>query len=924
MFIWFLRLRQIQGLPKLLCLLLVLLLQFECIAQIKIFIEPTISKDGVIFSFIHPNQKVLSIKNVKNTVQVSVGEPAIVEISDIDVFNLVAQNLRLSSDKSILTFSLKPSVVAQNIDSSVNKIILMSLEQNSHKKSKLTEKTTKYLVTKKSDNTLMLNGVDKNALSAVFIHHQHLWIVVNRNLEYTSLLKLKDKIFSNFQEIPLKNNHNQSAFKVFRVKLNKQYRTAQVSYKNDNLLISVFKNKAIRNSTLNQILTPELLPNKNGITIAGNFGNAEFIEFKDPDSGTIIKVLASAHQRFCVAESMEILRFKLLRSLIGVAIDIYDDSVELIKNQNQISVVEHDFEHDKIVAKDMDSKVLQSMKEDIRSSNTLLPFVDKALDIINFVQNKDRLLLELATAPTNKAYEARNNLAKFYFKHGLYHESLSVLALNKELHEQEFNGDFVAQFQSAVLETLTGDFENSKLTHQSLLARVNPQYLAEIKLWINYNNFLAGSNSELMGFMRNIDGFVKNYSDDIYWSIAFAEIENALNKGAFDVAEKLFKSLRNPATKFVNSLSYYKADFYQKTGQINLSKQILNDLIKRSDDPFNVTRAVMALVKIQLDNKEINYKQAINMLQSVSFNWRGDTLEYNLLMQLASYYEIEKDYLNLLRTYKYVQGAFYNKLNNFFITSEMVKIFHTIFLNSANKNDDFESVALFYEFKDLIPIGNAGDEIVLAMIKKMIKLDLIDQAIELLEHQVKYRLKDQQRVDSADDLAVLLLLNHSSEKAIQILNESDKDNFKFHEYSKRLILRAKALIDLERYDEAFKCIESDASNDAKILKRECLFQSSKWARYIGEVEPDLLNSGAVLTSEQTQDFLRLAIAYHITGNQKGLELLNTKLQDDSSTLKKAVKLLLSSMQPVNYKDFDLNIDQMRSMLNGYKDQMITK
>src|SRR5690606_20321390 len=163
--------------------------------------------------------------------------------------------------------------------------------------------------------------------------------------------------------------------------------------------------------------------------------------------------------------------------------------------------------------------------------------------------------------------------------------------------------------------------------------------------------------------------------------------------------------------------------------------------------------------------------------------WRGDQLEYEILMQLAGYYKDNNGIMNSLRIYQYIQTAFNNKISNFYITSEMARIFNEVFLPGgvAETMDDFSAVALFYEFKELNPIGEQGDDVILGIAKRLVRLDLLENAEDLLRHQIKYRLQGEKRIANADNLAVVLLMNKKPNEAMLILDDTDRDNFSFNE-----------------------------------------------------------------------------------------------------------------------------------------------
>ncbi|MFX5287198.1 hypothetical protein ABTC87_18615, partial [Acinetobacter baumannii] len=52
-----------------------------------------------------------------------------------------------------------------------------------------------------------------------------------------------------------------------------------------------------------------------------------------------------------------------------------------------------------------------------------------------------------------------------------------------------------------------------------------------------------------------------------------------------------------------------------------------------------------------------------------------------------------------------------------------------------------EALALFYEFRDLTPIGRRGDEMIRRLADRLVVVDLLEQASELLQYQIDHRLE---------------------------------------------------------------------------------------------------------------------------------------------------------------------------------------
>ena len=48
---------------------------------------------------------------------------------------------------------------------------------------------------------------------------------------------------------------------------------------------------------------------------------------------------------------------------------------------------------------------------------------------------------------------------------------------------------------------------------------------------------------------------------------------------------------------------------------------------------------------------------------------------------------------------------------------------------------------MFYEFRELTPIGRRGDEMIRRLADRLVAVDLLDQASELLQYQIDQRLE---------------------------------------------------------------------------------------------------------------------------------------------------------------------------------------
>lgn len=875
----------------------------------------------VIFVFYHDNDVVMDIKSRGRNVTVTTNIP--VEHTNInsDIFNKYASAIRTANNNQLLTFTVNEELKYQSV------IVGEKLDAIKFKAEKKVEEdltkigeanndpdAVQYSL-KGNNHNLSFNLESDDTKAAAFMRGKYLWIIYDKQKLFSFS---HEGIFSHFAIIPSKSGT------VIRIKIEEGFNQAKLNRTKNGWVVSVVP-ESIEDWKKHLALIPESLIEEDGYLIKGDFANHEIISFEDPEIGDTLKVVPVRSAGSRVMKAQESVDYKILNTLQGVAVSIHNDEVEVNRYDEAIKIVA-DTELDEYVV--IDENVFPGVVEPYLEMPTILPYLDKNLDILDFNERKSYLIREASIADEESGFEKNLELAKFYFIHRWYHEAADVMEYAKKRYPDDYIASFSGRFLNAVSHTLKEEYSKAKDEYAALLAYNDIKKIPEVNIWSRYNNYSLGANPGSLMLQNQLQR-INLYSDDKYWQLIFAEIELGLLANDLKAVEKLFKELRNPpAGKIANSLKYYRANYYRKKGQHNLAKQYFLDLVYRENDLLNSTRAEFDLTKLRLELDEIDLDRAIEVMDNLRFKWRGDQLEYEILLKLATYYRDNQDILNALRTYKYIQSAFANKISNFYVTSEMAKIFNDVFLPNGLRDqmDDFTLVALFYEFKELNPIGEKGDNVILEIARRLVKLDLLENAADLLRHQIRYRLVGEKRVANADNLSIVLMMDKKPREAMMVLDETDKDNFNFEEHQYRIRLRARALIDLENYEESISLLKDDTSSDAGIIRREATFRSKKWSDYVDLVggDVDLLVDKLNTDEFAAQDILRLAISYYMLGAVDQLQLISALVGSKSPSLKDTIDLMSTSSGQIDVRNLDksLNIDQMKSLLTKYKNQFL--
>src|SRR3989442_10809602 len=136
-----------------------------------------------------------------------------------------------------------------------------------------------------------------------------------------------------------------------------------------------------------------------------------------------------------------------------------------------------------------------------------------------------------------------------------------------------------------------------------------------------------------------------------------------------------------------------------------------------------------------------------------------------------------------------------------------------------------DALAMFYEFRELTPIGRRGDEMIRRLADRLAAVDLLDQAAELLQYQVDKRLEGAARAQVAARLAMVYLTNRKPERAIAALRLTRIADLSGELRQQRLLLESRAQSDIGRHDLALDIISNITGREAIRLRSDIYWAS---------------------------------------------------------------------------------------------------
>ena len=371
-----------------------------------------------------------------------------------------------------------------------------------------------------------------------------------------------------------------------------------------------------------------------------------------------------------------------------------------------------------------------------------------------------------------------------------------------------------------------------------------------------------------------IDAYVPYWAGRFHAAAARANIR--MGDGA--KAERHADAARRAGDEVaIGQASLTLGELAEAAGRTQDAMSIYTRLLDHSDANVRV-RAELASIKLARKEKKMSPLDASDRLDTLRFRWRGDALELEIIASLIeNLFELGRfrDSLTLAQS---VSMQFPDMPGSRELRITMMKQFEELYLNGkADRMDPIMALALFYEFKDLTPIGPDGDRMIRKLAGRLVAFDLLDPATELLSHQVDNRnLIGAGRAKIASDLAAIYLMDDRPEEALRTISSTRQTGLDKELRLERRLLEAAAHMELKRYGHAIELLETVDDQRALDLLAEVHWRARTWGAAGRALQGTLPKTPTSLTAQQTQTALRSAVAYRMDGDFDGLAKLRSE------------------------------------------------
>jgi tetratricopeptide (TPR) repeat protein len=490
------------------------------------------------------------------------------------------------------------------------------------------------------------------------------------------------------------------------------------------------------------------------------------------------------------------------------------------------------------------------------------------------------LLRDVADASRARKSEARLSLARFYAANGLMSEAggpLQALLVD----DPAMRGNREALFLKGVIAAKMHRNQEAITALEAGPLKEDP----EAGLWRALAEQRLGRNAQALVGFRRAEPMLDGYPDDLQAQFRPAMARAAMAMQDMTTAERQIERLAELPREWVDKddLALLRAMLDDVSGRPEAALNGYRPLFEAASRPVAAEAQLRAVKLIQAEKRaDMPLDEAIARLETVSIIWRGGEIEIEALAELGRLYIEQQRWRDAFQTARRANENYPDNPLTRRLHDETAQRFAELFSNKEAAQEQLsriEALALFYDFKEFLPVGRRGDEITRLLADRLVELDLLDQASEILRYQMQARLTGAARSTVAARLAMIALMNGKPAEALQALASTRLIELPGDVKRARLLLEAKALSDLSRTDQALELLEAERGPEVDRLRTDIYWTGRRW-REAGEAHERILSESwrgnAALSERERADVMRAAISYVMSNEALSLDRLRTK------------------------------------------------
>ncbi|HVI64833.1 MAG TPA: tetratricopeptide repeat protein, partial [Bradyrhizobium sp.] len=589
----------------------------------------------------------------------------------------------------------------------------------------------------------------------------------------------------------------------------------------------------------------------------------------DPDAGDTLLVVTATPPIRGVIKRQDFVDFALLDSAHGIAIR---------PNSEDVGV---EVAPDKVIVGKPGGLTLSSVKVSAeRAPAAVRPIFDveewRKNQEESFTRREDELVLAAATAEADRRPQLRLALARFYIARGMYWEAKGVtefLLADSNLKNEESVAIMVHAIACLLVDR--PDLAAKDLANPLIGSNYDAQ------LWRALTYARQEKWAEAREKFKNVEFAIASLPLDLQRIVTADAMRASLEVKDYAGAAK-----RRAELDVIGVPAEQKATIAVLRGRLaealGNEKDALDEyaFAGASSDRQAAAEAKQLEIALKQKRDEIRQADALRELETLSAVWRGDAVEVKTLQMLSLIYNVTARYPESLAAARTATRLRPNSEASRAAQDNAQALFSEIFL--TRKGDDLppiDALGMFYEFRELTPIGRRGDEMIRRLADRLVAVDLLDQAAELLQYQIDHRLEGSARAQVAAKLAMVYLTSHKPDLAIGALRSSRIADLSGELRQQRLLLEARAQSDIGRHDLALDIVSNITGREAIRLRSDIYWAARRWRESAEQIElyyGDRWRDFKPLNGIEKSDIIRAVVGYALAEDAIGLARFREK------------------------------------------------
>ncbi len=600
----------------------------------------------------------------------------------------------------------------------------------------------------------------------------------------------------------------------------------------------------------------------------------EVVSVIDPEIGDLIVTGTSMDIGLGTKSEYSYPDFTLLQTMQGIAFNA--DAMDIALNRGNTGYTIQAVRRGLNISPDLERLKHQEQLNLVDNSIANIS-ADFDQELLNkpFAEAEEQLKQDIIAATSEQKNNARLELAKYYLSQGLGTNALNIL---KKLAEEKAPETETERFHGmmGVSYLLTHRYNNA-------VDSFSFGRLPEISEAIFWRTLAASAltpkpenNAVLVSYLNK----VRSYPPQIRKAIAEIGARTAIAAGDDITAQSFIDILKtmDNNNRLAPQINYLTAEKMLMQGYPRNAVQEYRKAAKSNDMKY-AALARKKVVDLEIRLGVLSPDKAVKELEGLRFAWGEINFKRQLLSDLSNLYVKNKDYYRALRTLQEL-GHISPQEDQPQIERRMVKLFEDIYLNNQADNlSALKSLALYQDYSWLAPKSRSYNTIVQKLADRLVAVDLLDRAFELLDTQMKTEpLTEQEKATYGSRMALIQLFNGNNREALNLLDQTEVPNLPETLALQRRIIRAKALSGTGNERLALELLKGDYSKNALLLKSEIFWNGNMWSE-AAEALKYLIEKpqpGKPLSEEQINYILDWATALKKAGHETVIVRLRNK------------------------------------------------